>query len=312
MPLLSLASGLAKALDSGLGAIPVSYESSSNSLICEVEQPIRNGAPVLLRFSDGSRLDAVSSWQRTNSRAGPYLTAFRASPPELPLETAPSPGHKLRGSLRVPMRLWVSFENGDGTVTADLSPEGCRVQGELDPRQGEPISLYLDLPDQCGPLRASAEVVWSRGGETGLRFLNLCAGDEIRLLRCLGHATISTSSFLPQHFSTAPPFLYLLEQTDSGLALRISVTNWDFIFHLDHATIEGEMKGAFRHCEVKMSSPELLSLKQDLKISLEQERHLLHLVLFDGEDRAVLEVVAQETGFQRLPRSHAMKLRDTL
>lgn len=307
MPFLSLAKTLGNAFDSGLGATIVTYEASTESLICELEQAITDDAPVQLRFSNGSSLKASSHWQRAADHKGSHLTAFRAALPQ-PIEESQS-GVKLRGSVRVPIRLWVNLEDGTGTVTSDLSPEGLRIESDLRTRVGTTISLYLDLPDQDGPLSARAKVVWSREDEAGLQFQNLAATDEIRLLRCLGKAvTHRASSFLPGHFKTAPPYLYTLDQTAECSVLHLSVTNWDFVFQLNRAEVRGQQRGAFGRCEVLHSSPELLALKQKLKISLEEERQLLHLRLFDDEGSLLLEVVAQEVSFQRRPRSHSVHL----
>ncbi len=307
MPFLSLAKTLGNAFDSGLNATVVTYEASSESLICELEQAISNGAPVQLRFSNGSSLKANSQWQRAADHKGSHLTAFR-TPISQFIEQS-HPGVKLRGSARVPIRLWVNLENGTGTVTSDLSPEGLRIQSDLRQQVGTTTSLYLDLPDQDGPLSVRARVVWSTRAEAGLQFQNLAAADEIRLLRCLGQATTQrASNFLPDHFQTAPPYRYTLDQTSNSSVLHLSVTNWDFVFQLNRAEVRGQHRGAFGRCEVLQSSPELLALKQKLKISLEQERQLLHLRLFDNEDSLVLEVVAQEVSFQRRPRSQSVHL----
>lgn len=172
-------------------------------------------------------------------------------------------------------------------------------------RVGQTMALYLDLPDQSAPALLKARVVWSRGGESGLQFVNLTTCAELRILRILGRATVPPSSFLPQHPLTAPSFTYRLTQEESRVQLELSITNWDVRFEFEEVRLAGSHRGAFESLEVLESSSELRELRARLGIDLSERREFAHLRLLGSEGQTVLELLGLEVGFQRVPRSRS-------
>jgi len=88
-----------------------------------------------------------------------------------------------RENYRVPTDWWVRI-NVPWEVTtqlADISLSGARFHGELPCTPGVPIGFALEVP-KVGDVPFTAEVVWIRRGQTGVRFTDV-PGKRAQLLR---------------------------------------------------------------------------------------------------------------------------------
>jgi PilZ domain-containing protein len=210
-----------------------------------------------------------------------------------------------RGGPRVPVRLWVGFpeEPNRGTVTTDLSLEGCCLEGDFRDRVGQRMTLYLDLYDNCDPLKLKAKVIWSDPDKAGFRFLNLHVADEVRLLKNLGKATaITPSNFLPSTLQLSCPYTYRVEASGDEASLFVSVTNWDVRFDFKETVTRGPNRGSFHRFQLFHSSGDIQRARSRRKVSLERQQQFIHLVLMDERNDVVFEIIGEEVGFERQQR----------
>lgn len=304
MPWKAIAELLSNSQEASLRGL----DPKERSITVELEAALPKRRRAQLTFPCGSSLSGVPVWQRRpGSGEGPVTAAFRL--PDLCDETwsefESQSFKEVREHQRVPIRLWVTFpeEPRPGTVTNDLSPYGCCLRADFQDRVGTEVLFYLDLPDAGAPAKMRAEVIWSDGNTTGLKFLNVRACDEVRILRTLGREATAPSRFLPDLPLTAPAFTFQLERREGRVQLQLSVTNWDLVFEFEDSLVEGPSRGAFRNVDVLESSPALRELRAKLKIDLKESRALSHLRLHNDEGEPVLELVGREVEFWRLPRA---------
>jgi hypothetical protein len=72
---------------------------------------------------------------------------------------------------------------GKGTVL-DLSMEGCRLRSETPVLKGAYVDLFITLLGQIQPLPIELAVIrWSAGPISGLEFIRIADGDQVRLRR---------------------------------------------------------------------------------------------------------------------------------
>ncbi len=222
--------------------------------------------------------------------------------PSPTLERAP----QTRRSPRVAARLWTIFLDGPrtGALTADLSLEGCRVEGDFRSFLGTEVRLRLELHDASEPLSVNGRIVWASREQAGLQFLNLHVFDEVRLSRALGQvSSVPPSSFIPaSKFGDACD--YKLSPIGEGrYRLEIVAPNWRFLIDLDSATAVGPLRGAFHKFQLQDSSLPLQRLRTNQKICLERPKRFLHLLLKSSDGETVLDVLGEEVGFERRPRT---------
>ena len=126
---------------------------------------------------------------------------------------------KKRRAPRVAARFWAVFLDGPrtGALTADLTLEGCKVEGDFRGFVGAEVRLCLELHDASEPLHLKGRIVWAGCRQAGIQFLNLHVFDEVRLLRTLGHASIvPPSSYLPASQSLGKAYEYTLRPVGEG------------------------------------------------------------------------------------------------
>lgn len=282
-------------------------DRQEKSILVEMPNAIPQNRTARLTFPCGGKLDGAPLWQRNSGvESRGTLAAFKVheTHEENWSNTSMDPHSKVRRSPRANLRLWVGFPElqRPGTVTQDLSLEGCRVNGDFRGHLGERLKLYMDLPDALAPLRIEGRVTWATSDEAGLRFINIHSQDEVRLLKTLGMAAVPASRFVPGVGIVSPAFTYRLTQKDSETTLLLSVANWDVSFTFQNAQVTGRREGAFQRFETPLSNDEISAYRTKSKISLSEAKHILCLRLFDNEDRLLLEVIGRETGFRREKR----------
>ena len=279
------------------------------SVMVELETALPQKRKARLTFPCGGSVSGLPVWQRKPEEPdGPVMAAFRL--PDLCDDTwatlAEDRPKEVRDYPRVPIRLWASFpeEARPGTVTKDLSPHGCCLEVDFSNRIGEIVSIYLDLPDASAPARLQAKIMWSENSNTGFKFLNLTACDEVRILRTLGEETTTPSHFLPKLELNAPAYTFRLSRAERT-RLQLTITNWDVSFEFEDVEVSGLERGAFKTVEVLGCSPALRALRAATKIDLEESRKLTHLKLLDEGGKTILELVGREVGFWRESRSES-------
>ncbi len=90
---------------------------------------------------------------------------------------------KLRENFRVQTDWWVRINVPWEVATQimDISLSGARLLGELPCTPGVPIGFALEVPG-VGDVPFTAEVVWIRSGESGVRFTDV-PGKRAQILR---------------------------------------------------------------------------------------------------------------------------------
>lgn len=281
------------------------------AVLVKLESPLPEERQAKLTFPCGQSLSAEPLWQRRSDQRE-SLAAFplgAACPEELEsLGELLQSDEVMRSYARHDLRMWVTFPKAEfpGTLTKNLSLEGCCILGDFRSELGEILEFYLDLPDCSDPAKVTALVAWATGNEAGFRFINTPAEIEVRLLRSLGRSVVKPSSFLPCRQLTAPSYSYRLDCVgESDLSLLLSVANWDVEFVFRNGSAVGADHGAFERFVLQNSSEALTHLKSTLKVDLEHQREWLHLLLLDDDGNLVLEIWGEEISFQRVPREAA-------
>ena len=282
-------------------------DARDKAVLVELPEALAENQKARLSFPCGGSLDGAPLWQRrSGAESRGTLAAFkvRETDGEGWDQGSNVALSRIRRAPRVNTRLWVGFPDLEraGTVTRDLSLEGCRVKGKLTAKLGERIKIYLDLPDSQAPLSVMAQVKWVTEEQTGLRFVNLHSQDEVRLLKTLGMATVPASRFKPEIDIVSPPFTYKMVQNGPITKLLLSVSNWDVSFSFQDAEIRGPQRGAFERFETPVSSEDMAHYKAQTKISLAEARSVVCLRLFDQDDNLVFEIIGREIGFTREKR----------
>lgn len=300
-----------------IGALSGSYrasflgaEKSNGMAVFALQEGVPEEAEVRLTFPCGHRLTGRPVWQRPPASEEKAMLAFYAhelglSHDELSqLEQAAG----TRRNPRSPVRLWGRFPHllSHGTVTRDLSLGGCRLEGTHEDLVGETVTFRMDLPGTLNPVDLQAEVVWSQDNQTGLKFVNLSVCHEALVLRALGEAVAPGSAFLPNHPGENSS-CYAVEKDGEFTSLFLSVTNWDFHFKFEHATVKGNSAGCFERFFALESSSEIRALRNRLKVDLKRGKSLVHLYLVDAQDNVLLEIVGEEVTFERTPRAHLVR-----
>jgi PilZ domain len=310
MPWRKFAKNWSEAITQSWDAHVQTVVKAEKTLVVSVDKPLPIDRPVRLTFPCGTTLASKPVWQRQRiQERESILAAFvllDSTEQEWTAVKEPRDGIT-RGSPRLPMRLWVSFPENrrPGTVTSDLSLEGCRLEGDFRENLNEIIELFLDLPDTVDPLRLNARVVWAKERQAGLRFINLHIYDEVRLLRTLGKTATPPSYFLPNLELKAPSFTYTVNRQAEHVELLLSMANWDVRFDIGSAEFSGNQRGAFQRIEVLSSTDALTRLRGNLGICLTEPQTLVHLRLYDDQNCILFEVLGREIGFhrqERLPR----------
>lgn len=276
-----------------------------HEVVCLTRSLVLPGSRVQLSLKGYPVFPGTVIWQRRNTREW-YLTAVALEAGSGCLPAQPDPARQ-RSSPRFPQRLWASFPRwkGVGALVSDLSMEGCRVAADLSGSIGISTTLVLEMPQGQGELRTTARVQWSRGGEAGLRFLNLALQDEIRLARSLG-------------LSLEPPKLQawdeawkrslevltyrVTRESPDSVSLDFETPNWLATFEIGSARVEGHWVGSFHRVETQTMSSQLASLRAEIGIDLHESRPWIHLRLLDADGRSCLEVWGRERSFRRIPR----------
>jgi hypothetical protein len=105
----------------------------------------------------------------------------------------------LRFHVELPCSFVGEWYDGKGTVL-DLSMEGCRMRSAIPLLKGAYVDLFITLLGQIQPLPIELAVIrWSAGPVSGLEFIRIADGDQVRLrhylqdleqmLRALGPTT---------------------------------------------------------------------------------------------------------------------------
>jgi hypothetical protein len=149
-----------------------------------------------------------------------------------------------------------------------------------------------------------AKVLWSRDGQSGLRFLNMHIEDEARLARSLGLGSHPARECWDQVWRRSLVSLtYRVTRLEEDLvSLDFETSNWLATFQIRPAGIEGEWTGRFCRVDTLDSSLQLAEARQATRIALDGSRSLVHLRLLDEQNRVKLEIWGQEHAFSRIPR----------
>jgi hypothetical protein len=287
-------------------------ESRHGELTLLTETSVFAGRKVRITFPDGDSVLGAVSWLRSRNADGQSQPAklvglkLTQPPPSLPAAAEPPPW-SLRKAPRTPCRQWVRFESGPrlGTTTVDLSLEGCRIEADLERHLGETFRIVLELPGTARSIRAQAKVLWSRQGQSGLRFLNMHVDDEAALAKALGLPTWRAQDQWSKLWKRSLEGLaYRLTPSADGQALLdLEVPNWLASFELGSWQATGEWAGTFATVEVSHRTPETVGLQQQQGLLLEGAGQPIHLKLRDADGRLKLAIWGWEQSFRRVPRT---------
>ncbi len=97
---------------------------------------------------------------------------------------------ELRRHQRVPVHCPITFLGGAGPLrgghVVNLSVAGCTVESNESAREGDYLSLMVQVPDQGAPTGVyKAQVRWSRGKKFGVEFLRMPSEARERIRRNL-------------------------------------------------------------------------------------------------------------------------------
>lgn len=285
------------------GSITVDVQEAQNkgselTFVTRTELP--TGSKVRVTLPTGATVPGLVNWTRQSGDE--HIVALDLAEVPEPL-TLPDSSRSLRRSPRFPYRQWIHFEEGLrlGTVTSDLSVEGCRVEADLKKHVGECHVISLELPGSSRIVRATAKILWSRKSQAGLRFLNMHVDDEAALSRALGlQCSRSQQLWSDLWRKSLDGLSYRLTPSSEGLvSLDIQLPNWLVTFSLGQVSSRGAECGAFTTLEVRRRSDELRLLQQEIGISLHDPARPIHLELRDAEGEIVLAVWGLERDFRR-------------
>jgi hypothetical protein len=81
-----------------------------------------------------------------------------------------------RRPIVIPARFRLSQGREIQTWTINLSEGGAGLQAVTLPGAGEQGTLAFQLPERGGRIEAGVEVMWSQGGQCGVRFVHIANG----------------------------------------------------------------------------------------------------------------------------------------
>ena len=294
-------------------AVSACFNKRDGELTLVTQVSIPRGQRLLVQFPDGKTVSGQASWGRemTPEQGQGHLLGVSVLQE---LETYPAQSRSVshgRRSERHSLRQWVSFPKlkGLGAVTTDLSLEGCRLATDLTGRVGEVHTINLDLP--ATSIAVDAKIVWSRQGQTGLRFLNLHLHDEAVLARFLGMpspARMDSTENVWRRSTQALTFRVTEGVAEGMLVLEFETENWLVKYELENATAMGDLTGAFSKVEIVESSPRILALRQKCRLRLNSSSTFVHLRLLAENGDTVLDVLGLEQSFSRSSRTLTCRL----
>lgn len=293
---------------------PRHLEAAAGELLLTSRLPLAPGQAVRVTFPDGGASLARVSWCRGmeagRSDGEMLLLSLKLEETDLSLapERDPAPW-PLRVSPRFDQRQWVRFDRKLklGTVTLDLSVEGCRIAADLERHVGEIHSAILELPRGARSVRLQAKIIWSRRGESGLRFLNMHVEDETALAKSLGlPSSRPRDAWESLWRSSVQALCYRLTPTSETEALLdLEIPNWLASFTLTGWRAEGDWSGTFARLEVLHRTPQLTELQQEEGLRLCGGHPGIHLILRDSEGAPRLSIWGYERQFRRTARTAA-------
>lgn len=116
--------------------------------------------------------------------------------------------------------------------------------------------------------------------------------------------SVAPSRFLPSMPTLSDPYTYRLTiSPENNASLTLCVTNWTLTLDIKPIILRGPECGTYHRIIHADSSAGLTRIKGEQKISLERETKLLHLTLVDRENQSVFEILGEELGFERQPRT---------
>lgn len=296
------------------GSVPVDVQEAQNAgseLTFTTRSDLPVGTRVRVTLPSGTTMAASINWRRRNPSGPEHVVALDIPEVKEPL-SLPQATCLLRRSPRFPHRQWVYFEEGPrlGTVTADLSVEGCRLEADLEDHIGECHLISLELPGTSRAVRATAKILWSRGNHSGLRFLNMHVDDEAALSRSLGLTNSRTQECWSDLWRKSLDGLTYRLTPSPGevVSLDIQLPNWLVTFQLSHWASRGDPSGAFTTFDVRRKSPELRALRQQLGISLNDPAKPIYLEFRNSQGDSVLALWGLERYFTRVPLNGSLHL----
>ena len=288
-------------------AEPLSLSPQGDQLVCWAAPTLPTGRKVRATLPSGLVVYGETLWQRAvQDDQGRKLSCIRlgAQP-----QVSPGVAHPkgMRANRRVPARQWVSFPRlkGASGLSEDLSVDGCRVRLDLSHHLSEIHTMILDLPGTSDSVTVMAKILWSRGGQSGLRFLNMHIEDEARLARCLGlssHPAKERWEDVWRRSMVSLTYRVTRLEDQDLVSLDFETSNWLATFQIRPAGIEGEWTGCFCRVDTLDSSLQLAQARQAMRIALDESRSLVHLRLLDEQNSVKLEIWGQEHAFSRVPR----------
>lgn len=308
MPWRDFANDWLASLTESYQAVFLGVEKKYEMAIFELDRRIPTEREMRLTFPCGQGLTGRPAWHRTPGE-GENTTIAGFETHELGLLSDDlahfQEAQGSRNRLRLPVRVWAKFQplRPAATVTEDLSLSGCRLKGEHPSLLGQTVNLELDLAGLDGCAVIPSRVVWSKDGATGVCFLNLSVHDEALILKTLGEAVTSPSTFLPGQSPTEDTSCYAIKEEGPYTLLHLATRNWDFHFKFAHARVIGEGSGCFMKFYALESSPDMQKLRADLKIELERQKSLVHLYLVDSDHEVVLDLCGEELSHERVRRT---------
>lgn len=224
--------------------------------------------------------------------------------------------HGARREPRYPHRIRVRSPKLPGykAISTDLNLEGAGLLLRGPVKAGERLKLYLDLENECEPIKVDAIVRWADVAEpyqAGVQFPALTVQQRQTLARYLkisgvqieagGFESTNRLALEVKKQEVKPPQplppwgeLCLLPKGEA-LEVRVRHSRGETRYEFDEVgDVVGPGRGEVAHIERLTRSPLLLQTRGRVGICLEDERQMVHYRFLGRQKESLLEVVAHE------------------